>query len=222
MKDLKYREYLSSVDKEIVLSEMGLKITEDPLILVEVIKKYMFENVGEKELKSLEIGAGQGIISILLSNVENFSEIHCVEIQEKVYNILLENIVGNRLENKLKGMNVDINFHDDEYDIIFSNPPYMKLNSGKLPKDEILLNSKYEKNLTLDKLVENIKRLLKNYGTFFIIIPDNRLNDVLKYIYEKGLNVLSLNIKKYKKRDLIVIVGKKGGKYNSGMDINIL
>ena len=31
-----------------------------------------------------------------------------------------------------------------------------------------------------------------------------------------------MNVKKYKKMDLIVIIGKKGGKYKSGIELNII
>ena len=63
---------------------------------------------------------------------------------------------------------------------------------------------------------------MENYGYFFIVIPNNRLNDIFNYIYLNKLSIISMNVKKYKKMDLIVIIGKKGGKYKSGIELNII
>jgi len=106
-----------------------------------------------------------------------------------------------------------------EYDFIFSNPPYKKINSGKMPKNKTEQISKYEVLLTLEEIILEIRRLLKNYGEFFLVVPNSRLNDVFRYIYENRLNILSVKVNKYKKLDLVVVHGKKGGKINSEIEI---
>ena len=108
-----------------------------------------------------------------------------------------------------------------EYDFIFSNPPYKKTNSGKMPEDKSEKISKYEILLTLEELFQEIKRLLKNYGEFFVIVPNDRLNDVFKNIYVNKMNILTIDINKYKKMDLVVVHGKKGGKSNSKIMISL-
>ena len=214
-----YIENFDSVNKKINIESIGIKITEDPLILAKNVKKKI--NIEKKEKKVLEIGAGQGVISILLSEIENI-KIFSVEIQEKIYKHLVENIKNNNLENKIYPLNKDIKEVEGEYDIIFSNPPYRKIDSGKLPEDQSELISKYEKFLTLEELFLNIKRLLKNNGYFFVIVPNYRLNDIFSYIYKNNMTILSLEINEYKKNKLVVVHGKKGGKYNSNIDIEII
>ena len=91
--------------------------------------------------------------------------------------------------------------------------------SGKMPENEMERISKYEILLTLEELILEIRRLLKNYGEFFVVVPNSRLNDVFRCIYENRLNVLSVKVNKYKKVDLVVVHGKKGGKVNSGIEI---
>ena len=55
-----------------IVEEKGLKITEDAILLSEFMKKYFSRKrknlKGEKSF--LEIGAGQGIISLLLSELD--------------------------------------------------------------------------------------------------------------------------------------------------------
>ena len=217
---MRYIENLESVNKKMIIDENGLKITQDAILLSEFIKKYFNTKYKNKEKKTiLEIGAGQGIITLLLSKIEIFSKIFAVEIQKDIFEILKKNIKINNLEEKITSINEDIKTIKGEYDFIFSNPPYKKINSGKLPENEAEQISKYEILLTLEELFYEIKRLLKNYGEFFVIVPDDRLNDVFRYIYANNMNILSIEINKYKKLNLIIVHGKKGGKRNSGINI---
>ena len=217
---MRYIENLESVNKKMIIDENGLKITQDAILLSEFIKKYFNTKYKNKEKKTiLEIGAGQGIITLLLSKIEIFEKIFAVEIQKDIFEIFKKNIKINNLEEKITSINEDIKTIKGEYDFIFSNPPYKKINSGKLPENEAEQISKYEILLTLEELFYEIKRLLKNYGEFFVIVPDNRLNDIFRYIYANKMNILSIEINKYKKLNLVIVHGKKGGKRNSGINI---
>jgi ribosomal protein L11 methyltransferase (prmA) len=218
---MSYIENLESVGKKMIVEEKGLKITEDAILLSEFMKKY-FSRKGKNlkgEKSFLEIGAGQGIISLLLSELDIISKIFAVEIQEEVFDTLKKNIEINDLNGKIIPINKNIKNVNGEYDFIFSNPPYKKTSSGKMPENEMERISKYEILLTLDELILEIRRLLKNYGEFFVVVPNSRLNDVFRCIYENRLNVLSVKVNKYKKVDLVVVHGKKGGKVNSGIEI---
>ena len=218
---MSYSENLESVEKKMIVEEKGLKITEDAILLSEFMKKYFSKKrknlKGEKSF--LEIGAGQGIISLLLSELDIISKIFAVEIQEEVFAALKKNIEINDLNGKIIPINKNIKNVNGEYDFIFSNPPYKKTSSGKMPENEMERISKYEILLTLEELILEIRRLLKNYGEFFVVVPNSRLNDVFRCIYENRLNILSIKVNKYKKMDLVVIHGKKGGKVNSGIEI---
>ena len=218
---MSYIENLESVEKKMIVEEKGLKITEDAILLSEFMKKYFSRKrknlKGEKSF--LEIGAGQGIISLLLSELDIISKIFAVEIQEKVFVALKKNIEINDLNGKIIPINKNIKNVNGEYDFIFSNPPYKKTGSGKMPENEMERISKYEILLTLEELILEIRRLLKNYGEFFVVVPNSRLNDVFRCIYENRLNILSIKVNKYKKVDLVVVHGKKGGKVNSGIEI---
>ena len=219
-----YIEKLESVDKKIIIKDEGLKITEDALLLSEFVKKKLDNTKLKGDIMEgsgvlLEIGSGQGIISLLLSEIKTIEKICAVEIQESIFKHLNENIKINQLEDKIIGINEDIKDIQEEYGYIVSNPPYRKVSSGRLPENESERISKYEVTLTLEELFMQIRRLLKNYGEFFVIVPDERLNDSFSYIYKNNMNVLELEINKYRKRNLVIIHGKKGGNQNSGINI---
>ena len=150
---MRYIENLESVNKKMIIDENGLKITQDAILLSEFIKNYFNTKYKNKEKKTiLEIGAGQGIITLLLSKIEIFEKIFAVEIQKDIFEIFKKNIKINNLEEKITSINEDIKTIKGEYDFIFSNPPYKKINSGKLPENEAEQISKYEILLTLEEL----------------------------------------------------------------------
>ena len=138
----KTTEHLESVNIEIEVSA-SFKITSDAIYLSNYIDGY-FKKTKDKK-KFLEIGAGNGIISLLISKNENIENITAVELQKNVYEYLVANVSKNKLEGKILPLNDDIMNVSGKFDYIFSNPPYYKLNSGKLPMDEVELVSKYEK-----------------------------------------------------------------------------
>ena len=204
-----YMEFLESSGQKIIVNNNLFKITNDPLLLADFCR----ENI-KKSGTLLDIGAGNGILPLLLCNA-NLTEISAVEIQKNSFDCLEKNIDLNSLSDKIIPYHTDINdfFPDFEFDYIISNPPYYRENSGSLSQSEEISIAKFEIKMTLDNLILNIKRLLKNHGTFYIIIIPGRLNDVLKAIYFQRLNISKLRtVIHNNKTKFILIEGKKGSR----------
>lgn len=204
-----YMEFLESSGQKIIVNNNLFKITNDPLLLADFCR----ENI-KKSGTLLDIGAGNGILPLLLCNA-NLTEISAVEIQKNSFDCLEKNIDLNSLSDKIIPYHTDINdfFPDFEFDYIISNPPYYRENSGSLSQSEEISIAKFEIKMTLDNLILNIKRLLKNHGTFYIIIIPGRLNDVLKAIYFQKLNISKLRtVIHNNKAKFILIEGKKGSR----------
>lgn len=204
-----YMEFLESSGQKIIVNNNLFKITNDPLLLADFCR----ENI-KKSGTLLDIGAGNGILPLLLCNA-NLTEISAVEIQKNSFDCLEKNIDLNSLSDKIIPYHTDINdfFPDFEFDYIISNPPYYRENSGYLSQSEEISIAKFEIKMTLDNLILNIKRLLKNHGTFYIIIIPGRLNDVLKAIYFQRLNISKLRtVIHNNKAKFILIEGKKGSR----------
>ena len=204
-----YMELLESSGQKIIVNNNLFKITSDPLLLADFCR----ENI-KKSGTLLDIGAGNGILPLLLCNA-NLTEISAVEIQKNSFDCLEKNIDLNSLSDKIIPYHTDINdfFPDFEFDYIISNPPYYRENSGSLSQSEEISIAKFEIKMTLDNLILNIKRLLKNHGTFYIIIIPGRLNDVLKAIYFQKLNISKLRtVIHNNKTKFILIEGKKGSR----------
>ena len=89
--------YIESANKYIKHGNNALNITDDAINLVEFIKNEMENENGVGDI--LDIGAGIGTLTIMLSNVEQFNKFICIEIQEEVFNLLEENILINKMSN---------------------------------------------------------------------------------------------------------------------------
>ena len=174
--------YIESVDKYIKHGNNALNITDDAINLVDFIKNEIKFEDGTGEL--LDIGSGIGTLTIMLSDIKKFNKFTCVEIQEEVFKLLEENILINKMSD------VDI-FNKDIKDMIkeefkykfryiVSNPPYLKVDSGKLPENEILKKSKFEVCLNLNELLEVVDYMLMKDGIFFLILPIYRLKEIEK------------------------------------------
>ena len=174
--------YIESVDKYIKHGNNALNITDDAINLVDFIKNEIKCEDSTGEL--LDIGSGIGTLTIMLSDIKQFNKFTCVEIQEEVFKLLEENILINKMSD------VDI-FNKDIKDMIkeefrykfryiVSNPPYLKVDSGKLPENEILKKSKFEVCLNLSELLEIVDYMLMKDGIFFLILPIYRLKEIEK------------------------------------------
>ena len=174
--------YIESVDKYIKHGNNALNITDDAINLVDFIKNEIKCEDSTGEL--LDIGSGIGTLTIMLSDIKQFNKFTCVEIQEEVFKLLEENILINKMSD------VDI-FNKDIKDMIkeefrykfryiVSNPPYLKVDSGKLPENEILKKSKFEVCLNLSELLEVVDYMLMKDGIFFLILPIYRLKEIEK------------------------------------------
>lgn len=177
---------------DIKINDNSFMIGTDSMNLLEFIK---IENVNNI---LIDIGSGTGILTFSL--IDKVKKIYSVEIQKEIYETLLENVIANNLLGRIECINSDIeNVMLEKVDIIVSNPPYFKLNSGKMPEKESLKISKFEVKLDMDKLFKNAKRLIKENGRFYLIYPlfrNKELDEISKKYNFKTIREKIVGFKK--------------------------
>lgn len=158
--------------------------------LVYMICDYINElkSQGKSNIKILELCAGSGCIGISLAKKNRGVFVHMIEKDEKAYFYLNKNkndlFAGNvtlYLDDVLKCYN---KFSDGEFDIIVSNPPYIK--TSELEKLD--LSVKYEPEIALDggedgldfyrNFSSNWILKLKKDGKMFLEIDDDKIKDI--------------------------------------------
>ncbi len=137
----------------------------------------------KKDSKVLDLGTGTGIISILLCGKTNLKEIVGVEVQEEVFDMACRSAKLNNIEDKFKVLNSNIldleeKLQKNYYDVIVTNPPYKKQNTGIINDEAKKLISRHEVLANLEDFIRVSSKLLKDKGEFYMVHRPERLVDI--------------------------------------------
>jgi len=121
----------------------------------------------------LDIGAGTGILSLMLAQRSNAEQIDALEIDEEAYEQCVENFEASPWSDRLfcfhAGLDEFVDEPEDEYDIIISNPPFYA-EDFKTDNSQRDL-ARFQDAMPFEDLVEAADLLLSENGIFAVIIP---------------------------------------------------
>jgi len=121
----------------------------------------------------LDIGAGTGILSLMIAQRSHAEQIDALEIDEDAYEQCVENFEnspwGDRLFCFHAGLDEFIDEPEDEYDIIISNPPFYSEDFKTENSQRDL--ARFQDAMPFEDLVEAADLLLSENGIFAVIIP---------------------------------------------------
>jgi len=179
-----------------------------------------FVTINKNIKKILDIGCGNAPIPLILSTKTN-AKIIGVEIQKESFNLALESVKMNNLDNQIKIVNQDINeFYKfdktDSYDIITCNPPFFKyIETSNINKNDYKTIARHEVKLNLDNIFNISKKLLKNNGVVAIVHRPERLVEILESMKKNNIEPKKVRFV-YPKRNadanILLIEGKKNGR----------
>ena len=142
-----------------LLDYKGLKIVQDDEYFNFSLDSVILPNFvkltkGTKRI--LDLGTGNAPILLFLSTMTD-AELYGVEIQKEIYDLAVETLKINKLEDRIKIINDNMKnlgkyFEINSFDVIVCNPPYFKLEE----KSNINLSiqktiARHEKEITLKK-----------------------------------------------------------------------
>lgn len=196
---------------KIIQNEKGFCFGMDSVLLSDFAKNM------KNNSTVLDLGTGTGIIPILLCGKTNLRKVVGIEIQQDVANMAKRSSQLNNLQDRFEVVNTNIidlkNIYEKQsFDVIVTNPPYKKENTGITNENEAKLISRHEITADLEDFISISKDLLKDKGEFYMVHRPERLVDILslmrKYKLEpKILKFVSPN--KNKEPNLILIKGIK-------------
>jgi tRNA1(Val) A37 N6-methylase TrmN6 len=138
----------------------------------------------------LELGSGNGIITLLLS-VKPFKHIIALEIQEALFQLAVKNVHINHLEDKVTVLHQDMRVYRPrrKFDVVFSNPPYYQRHKGHLSKSIEKSIAKHELKSDIFDIMHTTSQLLDNKGRAYFIFREARRNDFMQALERYGLNI---------------------------------
>ena len=194
-------------------------VTNDTLIPrpdTELIVENVLSLTKQKnKIHILEIGVGSGcIILSILKEKENFYGTG-IDISKKCLNISKINAFNLKVEPRLKLYKTDVDkFNLGKYDLIISNPPYIKKCKLKYLDRNV---AEFEPRLALDggldglseirKVVKKSSELIKKNGKFILEIGFDQKNKVINLLKKKGFYINSV-LKDLAKNDRCIICTK--------------
>ena len=171
-------ERIDKVNENISLIQKkdGLTFGTDAFLLASFIKSTPQKNAAE-------LGSGTGIISLLLAQRNKLAKIFAIEIQKDFADLTERNAILNGLENKITAVNADVTAIkaldiDGELDVVFTNPPYMKTDSGKRNSSDAKYIARHEVCGDINAFCAAGFRLLKHGGKFYVVWRPDRLCDL--------------------------------------------
>ena len=171
-------ERLDKVNENLTLIQKkdGLTFGTDAFLLASFIKSAPTK-------KAAELGSGTGIISLLLAERGKLAKIYALEIQKDFADLTERNAILNSLDGKIKTINADVTKIKSadiggELDVVFTNPPYMKTDSGKRNESDAKYIARHEVCGDIDAFCAAGFRLLKHGGKFYVVWRPDRLCDL--------------------------------------------
>ena len=221
--DLKENERIDDLefeDLKIIQNTKGFCFGIDSVLLSDFAKNI------KKNSTIVDLGTGTGIISILLSKKTEAKKIYGIELQEEVCDMASRSVLLNNLQDKIEIINKNIKNISDTLginvcDVVVTNPPYKKYGTGLLNEDDSKIISRHEKECTLEDVINQSFKILKDKGLFYMVHRPDRLVDIIylmrKYKIEpKEIRIVYSNIKS--KAVLVLIKGIK----NAGEELKVL
>ena len=158
----------------IIQSERGYRFSVDALLLAD------FVIAGEEDVV-VDLGAGCGIISLLLALQKEPGFIVGLELQDELVSQARRNVALNELEEKIAIIQGDLRnppLPTGFADIVVCNPPYRTARSGRINPDAGKAIARHEIAVSLDAILTASKALLKRKGRLNLIYPANRMAEI--------------------------------------------
>jgi len=182
-------------DLKLYQPKSGYRFSVDALLL------YSF--VGLPVVKRIaDLGAGAGIIGMLLAKKYPGSRVDLLELQDTMVTLAEKNVSENNLEGRVSVVGCDIRDLNESqtdrtltggaYDIVVSNPPFRRAKTGLISPEEEKAVARHEIKLRLPELIRGARYLLRSRGRLFLVYHPERLTELILALKERGMEVKRL------------------------------
>lgn len=201
------------------LEYKSLKVIQDPDGYCFTGDSVLIANLAKiaKGDRVVDLGAGSGVISLLVAKKYNPSKVFGIEIQERLAEMATRSVQFNELEDIVtiinKPMQDITKVIGGGFDVVLTNPPYDKVTN--ISRESEIDICKSEVMVKLDEVVECASKLLKHGGMFYMINKARRFVDVICCMREFNIEpkkIYFIQPKENKDIDTFIVEGKKGGK----------
>ena len=164
--------------------------------------------------KVLDVGAGCGVVGLLVARDNKKVELEAVEKQEVFIHYATTNARVNEIEYKMhRGSFLELE-EEVKYDYIISNPPFYH-DGAERSEDEMLFNARYNINLPLKDFFKKVSRLLKPQSHFIFCYDASQFGLICAELDKVNLRVVDVQFvhpKIDKKASVVMLHVRNGSK----------
>jgi len=171
----------------------GYRYSLDPLLLAR------FCRVRDSGGNIIDLGAGCGIISLVLARINPSAAVMAVENNPDLALLIDRNIHHNGLPERVSSVVEDVvnlrnALPDSSFDLVVSNPPFRTAMSGKISPKAGRDTARHESTATLTDFLAAAKFLVKPSGRICFIQLPARLPEFMAIAAHLKLSILRLRI----------------------------
>ncbi len=168
----------------IIQPEKGFRFTLDSLLLADFCRIKPRDRI-------LELGAGTGVISLLLAKKFPKARFVADEFEPQAYDLLCRNVEMNRLIDRIVPVDRDVKYLSrsiapNAFNAIVANPPYTKSGTGRKSPSPERQAARQDQSASFHAWL-NCQNMLKNKGRFFLVFPAGRMAELVASLREKKL-----------------------------------
>lgn len=187
------RDELKLFDLQILQPRHGYRYSLDPLLLAR------FCGQPPAAGSIIDLGAGCGIISLVLARLYPRTTVVALEKNHEMVNLIRQNVELNSLTDWITVQGNDLveyrTLHpDSSFDLVVSNPPYRTPHSGRISPHAGRDAARHETTATLADFLTAAKYLVKPSGKICLIHLPSRLVELTSLATEMKLAVLRLRM----------------------------
>lgn len=192
----------------------GYRFSVDALILAHFVNLKRLN-------KALDIGAGTGIIGVILGKRYSESHITMVEIQPELAKLAEESIKLNNLDKKAEVICMDAkdlihleSFHH-KFDVVVSNPPFRKPGTGRISPEGKKAVARHEITLNVFDIAKISQKVLRHRGRLYVIHLPERFTEITRIMSKYSLEIKRVRFVHSKRETpakMVLIEAVKGGR----------
>lgn len=168
---------------------------------------------------AVDLGAGSGVIALLIAARMPRAKVDCVEIQPWAADILDRNIRMNGMEDRIRAHCGDLResasvFGREQYDLAVSNPPYYDAATSLRSPSEEVNTARQDGECSPGELCRAAFSLIKTGGRFAVVYPAARAMALLRAMEENRIapkRIRCVQDTPYRAPKLLLIEGVKQG-----------
>jgi tRNA1Val (adenine37-N6)-methyltransferase len=188
MRSLAPDERLDHVNEQVTLIQKknGLTYGSDAFLLSAFVR-------AQRHACAVDLGSGTGIIPLLLLARDKIACAYAAELQPGFVDLIGRNAAINGLSDRIHPLHGDVrtlscrDLGGKEVDLVVSNPPYMRCDSGKPNEHEEKYIARHEVFGGIGDFCAAAGRILRWGGRFVTVWRPDRLTELLAALHDAAL-----------------------------------